>query len=339
MLKIKIYNFDNLQPNNEIDLVPNPSDADYYIIVDGQHDIPVDHTRSIYIKTKNYKHIQSINTPINDYWLIIDFEDDSMNISWDLIKTYMQQRFINEKYTNELFDKIYLLNIDKYPQRLLDSDYELKLRHIKYQRYDAIDGSTLNVKHMIRDNIITPKFDAKRRLGVLGLTATHFKFLNEQVANNYKLCLYFEDDIRLHHQFCDQIAENWQHIPNDADIISLSHWFLKGNINTHTVHIKENVYKLIKNINSMACVVFTLNGAKKMLEKQFPISRPVDNFDCNIFTTYVLGKIPYTDPNFYIDTTTMPKHKINLSGIAVTRNVPSSIIDMDKKKVSVTNPT
>ncbi len=91
MLKIKIYNFDNLQPNNEIDLVPNPSDADYYIIVDGQHDIPVDHTRSIYIKTKNYKHIQSINTPINDYWLIIDFEDDSMNISWDFIKTFMQQ--------------------------------------------------------------------------------------------------------------------------------------------------------------------------------------------------------------------------------------------------------
>jgi GR25 family glycosyltransferase involved in LPS biosynthesis len=329
----------NIEPHYEIELVTNPNDADYYIIVDGSHDIPVDHTRSIYIKTKNYKNTQSTNAPINNYWLVIDFENNNMNISWDLIKTYMDKRFNNEKYTNELFDKIYLLNIDKYPQRLLDSDYELRLRHIKYQRYDTIDGTTLTVPKMITDKIITSKFDAKRRPGVLGLTATHFKFLNEQVANNYNLCLYFEDDIRLHHQFCDQIADNWQHIPDDADIVSLSHWFLKGNINTHTVHIKENVYKLIKNINSMACVVFTLNGAKKMLAKQFPISRPVDNFDCNIFTTYVLGKIPNTDPNFYIDTTTMPKHKINLSGIAVTRNVPSSVCDMDKKKISVMSPT
>lgn len=259
----------------------------------------------------------------NDYWMTINCLNNMDNLA-ENIQIQINKRINNEKYTNGLFDKIYLLNVDKHNDRLKDSDEELKIRHINYTRYSAVDGTKITANELIEKKIISPKFNAKHRPGSLGLAATHYKMLVDQVLNNHQLCLYFEDDIRLHHQFCDQIAENWQYIPDDADIISLSHWFLGGNLQTHTQHITKNVYKLINNINSAACIAFTLKGAHKMLEKQFPILLPLDNFDCKVFNTYIFGKIDHTDPKFYIDTTTMPNHKIQLNGIAVTREVPTT---------------
>lgn len=242
-----------------------------------------------------------------------------------VIAGIIAQRLSNEAFTNKMFEKKYLINLDGFDDRLKKSDYELKLRHIDYEKYSAVNGLSIDVDDMIKNRIILPTFDGIHKKGVLGLIMTWYKFLNEQVANNYSVCLYIEDDIKMHHSFCDAVAENWNQIPLDADIITFTHWFVKGNKMTNTIHVDGLIYRIVGGINGTGCVAVTWKGAKKMLEKSFPLNQAIDSFNFNELNIYSFGKIPHEDSSFYLDTATIPGVTLNIHGIATTRHIDSCI--------------
>ena len=218
-----------------------------------------------------------------------------------------------------------MINLDEFDDRLKKSDYELKLRHLDYQKYQAVNGTVLDANDMIKNKIILPTFDGIHKKGVLGLVMTWYKFLNEQVEHNYPICLYIEDDIKLHHSFCDAIAQNWVHVPLDADIITFTHWFVRGNKMTSAVHVAGSIYKIIGLINGTGCVAVTWSGAKKLLETSFPLNQAIDSFDFNKLNIYSFGKIPHEDSTFYVDTATIPSVTLDIHGIATTRHIESCI--------------
>lgn len=306
------------------------NNTNFFVVTKSDHDPLLDLSKTIYIVDELDK-----CTPldiINNYWGILRSGGVSPDKLTQSIQSFISKKLDNETFTNNLFDRKILINVDKHIDRFRGADKELKLRHINYEKFSAIDGVATNVSDMIKNKIITPQFNAKHRQGVLGLTATYHALFMNQIKNNYPLCLYFEDDVRIHYSFCDQIAENWKYVPAGADVIALSYWFCDGNLETHTQHIGGNVYRVIKKINGTTCIAVTLAGAIKMINSYFPLTIPFDNFNLELLNVYAFGKVPNTNPDFYIDKTTMPKTPFDITGIASTRNIDSSILQMDKNK-------
>ena len=139
-------------------------------------------------------------------------------------------------------DKIYVISLDRTPERLQFIKRQMDRFHIEFEHFHAVDGkymkitdlngNALNKMQKKRAYFIEhPKykgagfyfFFSERYLtpGECGCFLSHRAVWKEMVKKNIKQAIILEDDVALFDNFKDSLSEIVPHIPQDADVFFL----------------------------------------------------------------------------------------------------------------------
>jgi hypothetical protein len=129
----------------------------------------------------------------------------------------------------DYFDKVYLINLDKRPDRLENFKKEVEKFNLgEFERISAVDGSLLD----------TSRYNSGLLSGELGLLLTNRLIFEDAIKNNYNKILIVEDDCC----FRDEIKnfnELITYLPEDWDM-----FYMGGNHIRPPVKINEKIVKL-----------------------------------------------------------------------------------------------
>jgi GR25 family glycosyltransferase involved in LPS biosynthesis len=108
---------------------------------------------------------------------------------------------------NKIYDQIYLINLERRPDRLALMKYRLDDLGIKYVKVNAVDGMKYqNMFNTLRNNQL-------KNLGELGIILSFIGILRDAQKNGYKKILCFEDDANFINNFNEELV-NKQYLLN-----------------------------------------------------------------------------------------------------------------------------
>jgi GR25 family glycosyltransferase involved in LPS biosynthesis len=176
---------------------------------------------------------------------------------------------------NELFDKIYLLNLKKDTTRLEKTTKLLNNHNIKYTIFEAIDGLTKETEFA---NLKTHKINS---LGAYGCLLSHIEIYKDALTNNYNRILILEDDILIH-----------KDIHNLFKTLKIPDWNLLYFGSSQRLGTWNNIEFINKNIYKayMSRGTFAYAIAKDILPKliNLPHNQPIDLLLNDIPKKYVI---------------------------------------------------
>lgn len=120
---------------------------------------------------------------------------------------------------NLFFDKIYVINLDRRPERWAEALREMEKWQIYAERFSAVDGQTLaNQGYTLS-------------LGAVGLIKTNLNILQEAKAKGYKQILILEDDIFFTYEIVN-FLQYYNLVPDDWKML-----YFSGNHNGHVLGV------------------------------------------------------------------------------------------------------
>lgn len=188
-----------------------------------------------YLKRHNI--VKDIGLPKKDRNGLFQMEDEKVLSEFiDYLKSRKEDDNLID--INEYFDNIYVLNLDRSPQRLKIISSELERLGIKYERFSAIDGKNIeNIENNYSLLPISP-VSKLRQMGEIGnnfalaCLMSQIDIIKDAKRKGYKRILIFEDDIFFHKNFniefqkfrnlkdwklCYLGASQWDTIKNEYD--------------------------------------------------------------------------------------------------------------------------
>jgi glycosyltransferase involved in cell wall biosynthesis len=170
---------------------------------------------------------------------------------------------VKNSIINTYFDKVFLVNLDRREDRLTKIKNDLDLLGIKYERFSAIDGQTLDQK--IVDNYKLP-------LGAIGCLLSHYEIIKISKDRGYKRILILEDDVLFSDSFYSQFIERFSELPSDWKMVYLGASQYKKNLE----FFNENLYYSKDSLGTFAyavdCSIFD-----DILSTNYIDSVPIDN--------------------------------------------------------------
>jgi len=226
------------------------------------------------------------------------------------------------KTLNDYFTKIYVLNLDKRPDRYQQCQIEFKKIEIDVERVSAMDGTKIpNTEHL-----------GFREKACFAVTTRHRELLSEALIKKYDNILIFEDDVKFIDNFNEIFNERIKFLPEDWDLLLIG-----GN---HILYVngfdlitgdknfkvtKENYKTLNYELSKSPCTYCThaiaINSRfyNRVIDKmkEFPTA-PTDNLyyqlqmeGCNAYTflpSLVKQTAGFSDvENTYVDYDSMPQ--------------------------------
>ena len=208
-------------------------------------------------------------------------------------------------------DKIYVISLDRTPERLQFIKQQMNRFHIEFEHFHAVDGKymkiiDINGKELSKMRkgctyfIEHPKYEgagfhflfSKRHLtpGECGCFLSHRAVWQEIAKKNIKRAVILEDDLTLFDNFKDTLSESVPHIPQDADVffldigmnkpfaknsyyVSAGFW-LSGFLNTPSPYFAK--LKKSHRVWGTHAYCITSDSAKKLLKLTEAVTVPVD---------------------------------------------------------------
>lgn len=203
------------------------------------------------------------------------------------------------KNTHDPFEKIYLINLKRRPDRLeafMQCYKKSDLTRHSLIKFSAIDGSTLNLAsipitelaQLEMKQLQTTGFRHKHyqlTKGAIGCYLSHLKIWEHAYTNNYKSVLVFEDDARPPPNTLHHIRNIYNKFPNDWDIILFG-------IHCHECE-EHDYFRKVKRFILLHTYMINYKAIKKILNfnSLFPISQQLDAYlsemstELNIYAT------------------------------------------------------
>ncbi|KAL5966991.1 Glycosyltransferase 25 family member [Taenia solium] len=129
--------------------------------------------------------------------------DDSLPSSFALKSSPRLEQFIETPEPSLLgFDQIYLINLERRPDRLGKMSYALREQGVKAKLIRATDGRELNPEIIRQWNITQlsgyadPYHKRALKYGEIGCFLSHYRIWQDMLANDYERILILEDDLR-----------------------------------------------------------------------------------------------------------------------------------------------
>jgi glycosyl transferase family 25 len=193
-----------------------------------------------------------------------------------------------ELYANSntiTIDKTIVINMKKDKERLDYIKKQCQKANIKFERFNGIDGTKLNIDKLQKNKSIEihknsffnhNKQGRNSLKGSIGCALTH-KAIWKQITNSDKKnTLIFEDDVIIPKNFFKKFNSYSKQIPNDWDIIFL------GGVRIFGKHITKNIIKAVPTPNNIMnncglyAYIINKNSAQKLVKKSNPINNYID---------------------------------------------------------------
>ena len=231
-----------------------------------------------------------IMLPLNDDQ---NMEDDLMNLSNLRIEMFAYGHGLpkEEHKKSNLAkdtlgtDQVYLINLDRRPDRMENMKAILDELQIKYKRVNAVDGKVdVNPEYMKRNGIemmsdfSEPYHGRALTYGEIGCFMSHYNIWKDVIDNNFKEIIVFEDDVRFEPFFRHKLHSVRQELEKmDWDLVFLGRKILHNVVEDWVegsqwlVHVNYTYWTL--------GYMLTHRGAKKLLNEK-PLNKmvPVDEY-------------------------------------------------------------
>lgn len=153
---------------------------------------------------------------------------------------------------SDLYDKIYVISLDRTPERYEHVKKQLDKFHLKHERFSGVDGKLLTIRDEKR-NFVVPNQkvglpdgyfdDATLKIsyqglykdaeffyvrdyllncGQLGCAMSHRAVWADVVKHKYKRAIILEDDVTLEPDFDRKLSMTMKNLPKDYDVFFLS---------------------------------------------------------------------------------------------------------------------
>ena len=181
---------------------------------------------------------------------------------------------------NNLFDKIYYINLKRRTDRKKHVEEQLNKYATNYTRFDAYDGEKLDLNNLNnniihKDNLKDALSDKKTfgitlTLGAIGCAMSH-RSIWEKIANsNYEKVLIVEDDIEINDNIYN-FNSIYNEVPKDWDILYIGSGQYKKN-----EKITNNIAKL-DHAFGLFGYILNSRSARKLLDNTFPLKQQIDS--------------------------------------------------------------
>ncbi len=196
------------------------------------------------------------------------------------------QIIFKSKKSASLFEKTYLINLDRRPDRLerfMKSFEASDVNKIQLTKISAVDGGELDISKVPLSEVArgelkqieTTGFRSKHyqlTRGAIGCYLSHVKVWRDIVDNGHRHGLIFEDDVNIPKDLYHKMEKSMKNIPNDWDIILFGY------------HCKdcENMkgYRKVNRFILLHCYAISNSGIIKILKTNslFPITQQIDAY-------------------------------------------------------------
>lgn len=185
-----------------------------------------------------------------------------------------------KKTSNNLFDKIYVINLEESKDRLENLNKQANKLNLNIERFPAIKGKTLTEQDLINNDYlgnIKLKYN-----GSLGCYLSHC-LLWEKIykENKYDNVLILEDDCLLPDNFIEQIQELKKYTPEDFDYLNLG----IGKRREGKSINNKLIIPIEKNEKGLNAGLFGYIIKRKNIPKLLSLVKPINN---NIYIDTVL---------------------------------------------------
>jgi GR25 family glycosyltransferase involved in LPS biosynthesis len=187
------------------------------------------------------------------------------------------------------FDKIYIINLKRSPERRNNMISQMKKYNItNFIFLPTIDGKYLD-KNKLKENNEwaypgnklcnnTCSCGGKGHnlsAGQISLHINHYNIWQDMVKNNYKKCLILEDDC-IFTEYFENLENDIKFIPENWELLYLGHSQKIRSFNTKEKNIKFK--KLIRGVNETHIYGVSLEGVRILIEHTYPIRAAVDGY-------------------------------------------------------------
>jgi glycosyl transferase family 25 len=123
-------------------------------------------------------------------------------------------------FTNHVVDEVVVINLKKDTQKLESITKQLEKQNIVFERFDAINGKTLDNK-----DEFTPFCNNFCSSGLKGCALSHYNVWKNCITKGYDSIMVLEDDAIFIDNFDEKFQSIYNSIPKDYDIIYLGSLF------------------------------------------------------------------------------------------------------------------
>ena len=184
-------------------------------------------------------------------------------------------------FINKIVDKVYVINLEKDKERLEFISTQLKALNIEFERFEAVDGSS--IKNDLR---LTTYCSSNCPDGLKGCAISHRTLWETMIENDYKNILILEDDAILNSNIDSELQLSWDTVPNDFDILYLGSTFYCGDTSLYNQFVSKLTNRRIEKVSdnilkTEGCgglygYIVSQKGAKNLIKE--PINFHVDDF-------------------------------------------------------------
>jgi GR25 family glycosyltransferase involved in LPS biosynthesis len=123
--------------------------------------------------------------------------------------TFFKINRIENFESNNIFDKVYVINLDHSKDRLKFISNQLIKEGISFERYPAINGGLLDKYKLIKEGKLINERITK---GAIGCYLSHYNIWKKEL-NNGRNILVLEDDVILRKNLLKNFKEIYKQIP------------------------------------------------------------------------------------------------------------------------------
>lgn len=188
---------------------------------------------------------------------------------------YILNQFIyQENFKNNINYQTYIINLERSKDRLKNITKEMNDAHLSFIRWNAFDGSKLDFKKLIQQNVLNEK--NKMMVGAIGCSMSHISLWKEAMKHK-KNILVFEDDIKIPKNFNKKLTIYLDQLPSEWDILYLG----ASNINGKKYSNNLLIPNIMSDSNSthntgMYAMLIHYDFLQKLIENNLPISGNID---------------------------------------------------------------
>ena len=203
-----------------------------------------------------------------------------------ILFTIIILKIVKQNVEKNAFDKIYLMNLKRRPDRLTNFMNKYKESDMKNEtliKFEAIDGSKLDIDSVPLTELAIAELKQLDTVGyrtkhyqltkgAIGCYLSHVKIWENILKHKEQNILIFEDDADVPQHLKRDINEQMQYIPNDWDIVLFGFDCTKC--------MKYENYTEVERFMLTHCYMINRSAIVKIMNSNtlFPISQQIDSY-------------------------------------------------------------